>query len=341
MWAVWVNKKFQKPSVERTFSKSLEAFKVLQADFCALCNDSGLHLQSETYQINSRNRTINDNFPVYPDIVRIYKAMEKIWMKRQHAEIMMMEVVEKTNPELQHIEQNKELVKIGGVEALKSVALLHRQLGHPNGAKLVEAIKERELPFSYVQVARKYRCPTCIAKSQPKAVKVATLYKPPHFNHTLSVDTFHLQWKGEKKKILRMMDEFSRYELDCHIEEETAAMEIALMESTWMRSFGYPKRFRTDASGPHQGEEFAEWTSRHGMQLELIPRGAHHRLGILERNHAIRRKQLEMLLVEEPEITLGCSVAGDFSPAKPSEHGSWFISCCDCVWIRPKSRWQC
>ena len=69
MWAVWVNKKFQKPSVERTFSKSLEAFKVLQADFCALCNDSGLHLQSETYQINSRNRTINDNFPVYPDIV--------------------------------------------------------------------------------------------------------------------------------------------------------------------------------------------------------------------------------------------------------------------------------
>lgn len=234
----------------------------------------------------------------------IYKAMEKIWMKRQHAEIMMMEVVEKTNPELQHIEQNKELVKIGGVEALKSVALLHRQLGHPNGAKLVEAIKERELPFSYVQVARKYRCPTCIAKSQPKAVKVATLYKPPHFNHTLSVDTFHLQWKGEKKKVLCMMDEFSRYELDCLIEEETAAMEIALMESTWMRSFGYPKRFRTDASGPHQGEEFAEWTSRHGMQLELIPRGAHHRLGILERNHAIRRKQLEMLLVEQPEITL-------------------------------------
>ena len=133
---------------------------------------------------------------------------------------------------------------------------------------------------------------------------MATLYKAPHFNHTLSVDTFHLQWKGEKKKVLCMMDEFSRYEVDCEIKEETAAMEIALMESTWMRNFGYPKRFRTDASGPHQGEEFADWTSRHGMQLELIPRGAHHRLGILERNHAIRRKQLEVLLSEEPDITL-------------------------------------
>lgn len=60
-------------------------------------------------------------------------------------------------------------------------------------------------------------------------------------------------------------------------------MEIALMESTWMRVFGFPKCLRTDASGPHQGEDFAEWASRHGMQLELIPRGAHHRLGILER----------------------------------------------------------
>ena len=234
----------------------------------------------------------------------IYTAMEKAWMKRQHAEIMMMEVVEKTTPELQHIEQNKELVKLGGVEALKSVAMLHRQLGHPNGAKLVEAIKERQLPFSYVQVARKYRCPTCISKSQPKAVKVATLYKAPHFNHTLSVDTFHLMWKGEKKKVLCMLDEFSRYEVDCEIKEEVAAMEIALMESTWMRAYGFPKRLRTDASGPHQGEEFAEWTSRHGMQLELIPRGAHHRLGILERNHAIRRKQLEVLLAEEPDISL-------------------------------------
>ena len=260
-------------------------------------------------QMMGRGARLKEMQNYEPDLVRrlgdgIYKAMEKVWMKRQQAEIMMMEVVEKTTPEMQYIEQNKDLVKIGGTEALTSVATLHRQLGHPNGAKLVAAIKDRQLPFTYVQVARKYRCPVCIAKAQPKAVKVATLYKAPHFNHTLSVDTFHLQWKGEKKKVLCMMDEFSRYEVDCEIKEETAAMEIALMESTWMRNFGYPKRFRTDASGPHQGEEFADWTSRHGMQLELIPRGAHHRLGILERNHAIRRKQLEVLLSEEPDITL-------------------------------------
>ena len=50
-----------------------------------------------------------------------------------------------------------------------------------------------------------------------------------------------------------MMDEFSRYEVGCEIKDEVAAMEIALMESTWMKNFGYPKRLRTDASGPHQG----------------------------------------------------------------------------------------
>jgi len=79
-----------------------------------------------------------------PDLVRrlgdaIYESEAEIWRRRGQAELMTLGLVEHSNEEMQYLEQNKELVKIGGPEVLKSVALLHRQLGHPNGAKLVLA----------------------------------------------------------------------------------------------------------------------------------------------------------------------------------------------------------
>ena len=79
----------------------------------------------------------------------IYSAMEMAWKKRGQIELMTMEVVEKSAEEMQYL-QNKELIKIGGHEILKSVANLHRQLGHPNGAKLVLAVKARHLPNEFV-----------------------------------------------------------------------------------------------------------------------------------------------------------------------------------------------
>ena len=76
----------------------------------------------------------------------IYDAMEEQWKRRGQAELMMMEMVEKSTEEMKYLEQNKELIKVGGQEALRSVAMLHQQLGHPSGARLVAAIRERKWP---------------------------------------------------------------------------------------------------------------------------------------------------------------------------------------------------
>ena len=61
----------------------------------------------------------------------IYDAMEEQWKRRGQAELMMMEMVEKSTEEMKYLEQNKELIKVGGQEALRSVAMLHQQLGTP------------------------------------------------------------------------------------------------------------------------------------------------------------------------------------------------------------------
>eukprot|EP00435_Cladocopium_sp_Y103_P017933 s4786_g4.t1 len=117
------------------------------------------------------------------------------------------------------------------------------------------------------------------------------------------------------------------YKVDMEIKEETAEMEIALFESTWAKSFGFPVVLRLDASGPHQGEKFAEWASTHGMHLDLIPCGARHRLGILERNHAVRRRMLEIFKKEMPEVSFekALLVTGHQRNRLSSVKGSWWV----------------
>ena len=102
----------------------------------------------------------------------------------------------------------------------------------------------------------------------PKNVRVATLHTAPHFNHSVAVDTFYIEWDGKKCASFTIMDGFSRYEIDTEIKDESAEMEIALFESTWSLTFGFPAIL--------------------GWMLQALI-GAHHRLGILERNHAVRR----------------------------------------------------
>jgi hypothetical protein len=63
---------------------------------------------------------------------------------------MVVDMVEKSNEEMQYLEQNKELIKIGDAEVLKSMALLHRQVGH--GFRMALAAKVRHMPDKYVRV---------------------------------------------------------------------------------------------------------------------------------------------------------------------------------------------
>ena len=97
-----------------------------------------------------------------PDLVRrlgdaIYESMAEIWKRRGQAELMTLELVEHSNEEMQHLERNKELVKIGGPEVLKSVALLHRQLEHPNGSKLIFAKTRHTVHCKSAEVNEKER----------------------------------------------------------------------------------------------------------------------------------------------------------------------------------------
>ena len=54
-------------------------------------------------------------------------------------------------------------------------------------------------------------------------------------------------------------------------------------------------------SGGHVSDECKEWTGTYNIRLVLVPRGAHRQLGLVERNHGVRRRQLD--LYEKDRLT--------------------------------------
>lgn len=100
------------------------------------------------------------------------------------------------------------------------------------------AVREAGLDEALAKCAKEYQCDTC------------------------QMDIFHIKWNQEKKRILAIIDLFSRYEMNAVVPAETEKDELAVLDQ-WINAFGCPKQVRTDASGAHMSEQFLQsntWT---------------------------------------------------------------------------------
>ena len=138
--------------------------------------------------------------------------------------------------------------------------------------------------------------------------KPAKLSTAASFNDTVDIDVFHLLWNDEKKLILTIMDEYSRYEVDVVLAKENAQDEIQALEVGWLSWAGPPRVLRLDMAGWHMPGLFKEWAGRHNIKLDFVPQEAHHMLGMLERNHAVRREQIDLYHDQLPNDDLKTAV---------------------------------
>ena len=123
----------------------------------------------------------------------------------------------------------------------------------------------------------------------------------------LEMDTFHVKWDDKRCRVLAIIDLFSRYEMNRVIDAETEKEELKVLDD-WIHAFGCPARIRTDASGAHMSEQFLSYMDDRNIKLTLVPKEAHHRMGIVERLHAVRRLQLLKMKQENPKLKLELAV---------------------------------
>ena len=143
---------------------------------------------------------------------------------------------------------------------------------------------------------------------------------------------FHLLWNDEKKLILTIMDEYSRYEVDVVLAKENTQDEIQALEDGWLSWAGPPRVLRLDMAGWHMSGLFKEWAGRHNIKLDFVPKEAHHMLGILERNHAVRREQIDIYRDQMPEGRLEDSSLVYMRAAKPVTRSSRIDASYDRTW---------
>ncbi|CAK0791255.1 unnamed protein product [Prorocentrum cordatum] len=61
---------------------------------------------------------------------------------------------------------------------------------------------------------------------------------------------------------------------------------------------------RMDMAGSHTSRRMHQWMSKHNITLDLNPKGAHHKLGLMERNHAVKSEQLSKYHLQFPDDSL-------------------------------------
>ena len=240
----------------------------------------------------------------------IYNLMEDNWRKRQISQIMVTDEVDETEKELEKkkqssthrlTEHDRRLSKEFGPTAFNVVKKFHRQLGYPGNDRLVRALRDAKFDDSVVQCGRQFRCNICESFAPRKLDRPTSLPQTTHFNDLLEMDTFHLKWRGEKVKVLAMMDLHTRYEINEVLGREILEEEVAVLEK-WMQWAGAPCRIRTDSSGAHMGEEMQAWCDEFGIKLILVPKDSHNRMGTVERLHAVRRRQLMKMMHENESL---------------------------------------
>ena len=179
----------------------------------------------------------------------------------------------------------------------------HRQLGHPGRDKLVLALRKGGFEENVIQAAKEHNCDICQRFKQQRPAKPSALIQAKHFNEVLEKDVFHIKWNDEKKKVVALIDIFSKYQMNSVIQSEAEKEELRVLDA-WIDAFDIPIRLRVDAAGSHMSEVYLKYMDDRNIKLELIPREAHYRLGTVERLHAVRRMQLLKMKQDKPEASL-------------------------------------
>jgi len=194
----------------------------------------------------------------------------------------------------EHVGKLVELHVEGKSAALRVVQRLHRNLGHPSTASLVELLSSRGASPD-VQVAGSYVCSACQRYKKPNQTAPSTLAKSDHFKQRLQADVFWIKDGDKKFAVLSCVDSATKYQTATLVPDEKTSNLIAGLERCWIAHFGPPETLVTDEGRGRLSDPMAIWTDEHSIHHDVAP-GAHTRPSLVERRHAVLRKSIEVYM---------------------------------------------
>jgi hypothetical protein len=176
---------------------------------------------------------------------------------------------EKRHEELESPEIPRELRNKIDLEMIRALSKFHIMPEHPSSAALSRALATMEAPREWIKRARPFNNEKCLKRSHPHSLHIARLPRAKYFNGTVDSDIFKRIHHDKVVTAMTIMDDYSRFEADAKLKQETATREIEVLGNT-MDCMGRTMRIRSDMSSAHMIHEYKEWAERQGINNYVI-----------------------------------------------------------------------
>lgn len=212
-------------------------------------------------------------------------------------------------PQVQQLSKNvkamsKDLSDESGETALppnlrREVYRLHRNLGHPDPAAFIRALRHAGAKPEVIQwVKYHFECPVCASKRKPNLPRPGHLVRSLQFNDIVGIDTLFFDWKDQTIPMINIVCWGSGLQIVEPINEKTAKEAKDAFLRAWCTPFGVPSVVIADQGTEFTGTDFMHIVSDLGIMVHLIDSRSPWQNAKTEKAGGLFKSKLQFLLDE-------------------------------------------
>ena len=172
----------------------------------------------------------------------------------------------------QHVGALIKLMTTNRVEAVRTVQRLHRNLGHPSAASLVELLESRGASDEVMEAARTYHCAACERYRKPNQPSPASPPSTLAFNQEVQADVMWLKIHHKKLPLFctwLMLPPSINQLLSFTVNAPEDYCKA--LERHWFRHFGTPAVLITDEGRGRASDEMESFFADHNIRHVVAP----------------------------------------------------------------------
>ena len=179
---------------------------------------------------------------------------------------------------------------------------LHRNLGHPSAAKLIETCRQLNCASKILHAIPDLKCSTCVETQRPQiARRPSATHSEGDFGDSISMDG--ITWtnaKGQQFHFYHFLDRHTTFHTAIVSPSRTTEDAIKALTRGWMLWAGPPAVLCMDAATEFTSEEFSMFMQKANIKGHVIATEGHWQNSQIERHGGILQSILEKMDVEQP-----------------------------------------
>ena len=178
---------------------------------------------------------------------------------------------------------------------------LHRNLGHPGSAKLLEFCKQLQCPEQLQKAIGDLRCSTCQELKGPTIARPSAIHEPCDFGDVVSMDG--VVWtnsQGDKFFFYHFLDQSTMFQTAMVTPSHTTEQACRALLMGWFNWAGPPGLLCVDAGTELNSDEFGQFLQKHNVKSRTCAAEAHWQNARTERHGGILQVMLNKIDAEQP-----------------------------------------